>query len=98
MNKKIIFSILSILIISTIFFYIFKNQKIIDKENISIPPNYTLNDYTVTEITNISCKKSVECITPNKYLIRSSCPFTSLCINNKCNIICPSPFINYSQK
>jgi hypothetical protein len=98
MKTKILFSILSLLTISTIFFFIFKNQNTVDTENISVPINYTLLNYTVAEITDISCKKSIECITPGKYLMRSSCPYTSLCINDKCNIICPSPKNNYDYR
>lgn len=89
MNKsKIVFITLSAILLITLFFLIIKNQKI-DTENISIPPNYTLSNYTIAEVTNISCNKSLECVTPVNYLMISSCPYTSLCIDNKCNVVCP---------
>jgi putative hemolysin len=45
--------------------------------------------YTVAEILDESCTIDSDCETPMNYLIRSSCPFTSICINNKCTVVCP---------
>lgn len=46
-------------------------------------------DYTVTEVLEKSCTKDSECVTPNDYLIRSSCPYTSKCLESKCTVVCP---------
>lgn len=86
--KKILYIVLT-LFFCILLIYLFQ-YKDVDKNNIIVPENYTIDKYTVAEVTNISCKKSVECITPGNYLLRSSCPYTSLCIKDKCNIICPS--------
>lgn len=51
-----------------------------------------LNDleYVVEKVLDISCEKDDDCETPVEYLIMSSCPFTSKCIEKKCNVICPN--------
>lgn len=49
-------------------------------------------NFTVAEITDVSCTVDTECVTPNDYLIRSNCPYTSRCLQNKCSIICPEPY------
>lgn len=36
-----------------------------------------------------SCTSDEECHTPMDYLIRSSCPFTSMCIEGSCSVVCP---------
>jgi len=46
-------------------------------------------NYTIAEVLNDTCSQDSECTTPNDYLIRSSCPYTSICINDKCNVVCP---------
>jgi hypothetical protein len=45
--------------------------------------------YREIEKTNQSCVKDDDCLTPEKYSVMSSCPFTSLCISGKCSVICP---------
>lgn len=35
------------------------------------------------------CSKDSECQTPAEFMIRSSCPYESRCINDKCTVICP---------
>ena len=35
------------------------------------------------------CRADSECLTPAEFAIRSSCPYESRCINNKCTIVCP---------
>lgn len=37
----------------------------------------------------MSCTQDRDCITPTDYQIRSSCPFTSKCIENTCAVVCP---------
>ncbi len=88
MKRKILFIILFLVLVSLIIFYIFKKD-IVDKDNIILPVNYTLDSYEIAEVSDVSCKKSIECITPGKYMMQSNCPYTSLCINNKCNVVCP---------
>lgn len=36
-----------------------------------------------------ACVSDNECQTPMDYLVRSSCPFTSQCIENTCAVVCP---------
>ena len=48
-------------------------------------------DYEIAEVTDVSCGSDSDCETPQKYLILSSCPYTSKCINGMCTVICPNP-------
>jgi translocator protein len=57
---------------------------------ISLPVGYTLDFYSVEKISDISCIRNSDCQTPGEYLMRSNCPFTSLCLKNKCAVVCPS--------
>lgn len=36
-----------------------------------------------------ACATDAECQTPMSYLTRSSCPFTSMCIQGACAVVCP---------
>jgi len=36
-----------------------------------------------------ACSTAADCQTPMDYLVRSSCPFTSACIEGRCAVICP---------
>ncbi len=35
------------------------------------------------------CASDNECVTPATYLVRSTCPFTSWCVEGRCAVICP---------
>lgn len=37
-----------------------------------------------------ACTDDTECITPMSYLARSSCPFTSKCLEGSCAVVCPT--------
>ncbi len=50
-------------------------------------------DFTVVEVLEVECREDVECETPNDYLIRSICPYTSKCIEGQCAVVCPEPFL-----
>ncbi|ODS39651.1 MAG: hypothetical protein A7315_10700 [Candidatus Altiarchaeales archaeon WOR_SM1_79] len=64
-----------------------------DNPNSSVlPAGYALDSYTVEEITNVSCQENSECETPIDYLVQSRCPFTSICLDNKCTVVCPEFF------
>lgn len=39
-----------------------------------------------------SCSLDTDCKTPVNYLVRSSCPFESKCIENKCKVVCVGPY------
>jgi hypothetical protein len=54
-----------------------------------LPIGYTLDSYDVAETLNVACAKTSDCETPGRYLVRSSCPYTSLCLQNKCTVVCP---------
>jgi hypothetical protein len=55
----------------------------------SLPVGYTLDHYKVERILPNICKFNSDCETPMEYLLQSRCPFTSLCLNNKCAVVCP---------
>jgi hypothetical protein len=55
----------------------------------SLPKGYTLDSYDVAEITGEACLQASDCVTPPDYLARSNCPYTSLCLQNKCAVVCP---------
>ncbi len=56
----------------------------------SLPKGYSLDSYKVEKTLDTSCNTNSDCSTPPEYLIRSSCPFTSLCLKNKCTVVCPA--------
>ena len=37
---------------------------------------------------NASCKTNEECVTPVQYLVQNTCPHFSLCVENKCKVVC----------
>lgn len=55
-----------------------------------LPDGYTLDDYRVEEVTEVQCNVDADCVTPPEYMLRSSCPFTSICVENRCNVVCPT--------
>lgn len=55
----------------------------------SLPDGYTLDTYTIEKVTGETCKQNSDCETPMDYLVQSRCPFTSLCLENKCTVVCP---------
>lgn len=55
-----------------------------------LPQGYTLENYTIEETSTTSCSVDDECETPAGYMMQSRCPFTSLCLENKCTVVCPS--------
>lgn len=42
----------------------------------------------------LSCESNAECEVPMKYMIQSNCPYQSLCLNSKCQVVCPLVFPN----
>lgn len=54
-----------------------------------LPEGYTLDSYTIDKVTDETCEKDTDCETPMEYLIQSRCPFTSICLENKCTVVCP---------
>jgi hypothetical protein len=57
--------------------------------NVSLPRGYTLDSYSVEKVLETSCVQSRECETPGEYLVQSRCPFTSMCLQSKCTVVCP---------
>ncbi len=47
--------------------------------------------YEVAEKLPIECATDDDCETPEDYLIRSSCPYTSICLEGVCTVVCPTP-------
>ena len=44
--------------------------------------------YDIAEISDVKCTLDTDCNTPPEYLIRSSCPFTSICYRGNCTVVC----------
>jgi len=84
-DKKLILYTIYLIILVWFFLYWFfhmiinKDEKL--KENIN---------YKIEKQLNIQCNDDNDCETPWEYLIRSNCPYTSKCIKDKCNVICPN--------
>lgn len=56
----------------------------------TLPTGYTLTRYSVEKILeNTSCTKSSDCTTPPEYSIQSRCPFTAICLQQTCTVVCP---------
>lgn len=73
-------------------YLVYSNNELTPKPqslNNSLPIGYTLENYSVEKITEISCAQDSECVTPAEYAMQSRCPFTTLCLKNKCTVVCP---------
>ncbi len=57
--------------------------------NIILPNGYGLEDYKIEKILDVACVSNGDCETPGEYLVQSRCPFVSLCLKNKCAVVCP---------
>jgi hypothetical protein len=55
-----------------------------------LPEGYTLESYSVEKVSETSCVRNSDCETPAEYLLQSRCPFTSLCLEKRCVVVCPS--------
>ena len=86
-NKKILFAFFAFLLLGGLYML---PQKEEFPQNAILPQGYTLDGYTIEEVTERSCAESKECETPGDYLVQSRCPFVSLCLQNKCTVVCPS--------
>ena len=58
-------------------------------DSISLPEGYALDGYIIEEVLNNSCVVHSGCETPGEYLVQSRCPFTSLCLDERCTVVCP---------
>ena len=89
---KILYLIIFFGLISSIYFiYPSQNQTVQDvNEKVTLPNNYTLDNYTIKEVTGEKCSKSNDCVLPSKYAVQSNCPYVSLCLQNACTVVCPS--------
>jgi hypothetical protein len=47
--------------------------------------------------SQVACVKDSDCVTPGEYLMRSNCPYTSICVENKCVVVCPDQAIDYKN-
>lgn len=50
------------------------------------------DDFTIAETFESACTVDADCALPHTYAIRSSCPYESKCIENRCAVICPRGF------
>ncbi|HOI59801.1 MAG TPA: hypothetical protein PKU93_00590 [Candidatus Pacearchaeota archaeon] len=57
---------------------------------IDLPEGYTLEAYSIEKVLETNCIKNIDCQTPGEYLILSRCPFTSMCLADKCTVVCPA--------
>lgn len=84
--KKMIFItiLLDILIIYfAVYFFVFKKEAPVETQTSAV------QNYTIAETIDVSCNIDEDCETPGDYLIRSSCPYTSKCLEKKCSVVCP---------
>jgi len=56
----------------------------------SLPQGYTFNKYSVEKELEVACQKHSDCAVPAEYSIQSRCPFVSLCLDDRCAVVCPS--------
>lgn len=85
--KYVVLFLILLLVISLV-----SCSKTADLENdleTSLPIGYSLDNYTIVEVLDVNCDISSTCQTPAGYLVMSNCPYTSLCLENKCTVICP---------
>ena len=61
--------------------------------NIILPQGYSLDSYKIEKVLEITCVVNDDCETPGEYAAQSRCPFISLCLKNKCTVVCPGPAV-----
>lgn len=87
--KNKIFWFISVILI--LLFFIFVSMLLKNPHSdIKLPKNYSLDKYTIAKVLETTCHKDKECSTPGEYALISSCPYTSICLANKCTVVCPS--------
>ncbi len=59
------------------------------EESQNLPDGYSLKNYTVAKVLDVVCEKKEDCETPFEYMAMSSCPYTTLCLDKKCTVVCP---------
>jgi len=92
-NKKLLFIIFTAILIMGIFYLIWSKfiyQPESGYEDVVLPEGYTIEAYSIEQVLDEDCFKSSDCETPGEYLILSRCPFTSICLKDKCTVICPA--------
>lgn len=52
-----------------------------------VPTNQPVQ--TAKEVVQLNCQVASDCPIPMEYAIRSNCPFSSMCENNSCVVVCP---------
>ncbi|MFA6171625.1 MAG: TspO/MBR family protein [Patescibacteria group bacterium] len=57
---------------------------------LSLPKGYSLDSYKIEKVLDMACVKNTDCFTSGEYILQSRCPFTSLCLENKCTVVCPA--------
>lgn len=89
-DKNLILRSLFLIFLFWSFTFIFFNKLFYNEnkniENTNIQPQ---SEYRIEKVLDIDCEIDDDCETPWEYLIRSNCPYTSKCLNKKCNVICP---------
>jgi putative hemolysin len=53
----------------------------------------TKEGYNIVLQTKTQCQNDSGCITPDVYLMRNNCPYSSKCIKGSCDVICPDGFV-----
>lgn len=95
------YKLIIILLLMLIFFITFFYKSVINYDNtnnnVNIDKIIDTNSWIIDEIDyrieknlDIDCNIDDDCETPMEYMVRSNCPYTSKCINKKCNVICPN--------
>ena len=88
MNNKTFwfFATLTILVaVSSLYSIVMEKKSFQD----DLPDGDLLNDCKIEKILSVSCETNEQCETPSEYLLQSRCPFTTLCLDKTCVVVCP---------
>ena len=100
MNKKIFLLFAVIVLLMALLFYVRDNNVVqapwnlnnIQKDQSSSAwKSFTwAGKYWIYKVLEDSCSIDKDCSLPNEFLEMSVCRFEAKCIENKCNVVCPS--------
>ena len=89
MKNRLLISLIAVAIILGVGVVFWKTSQWQTDDSKNLPAGYDLNTYQVEKISQTACSESSDCTTPAEYLVKSNCPYTSLCLDKKCAVVCP---------
>lgn len=69
--------------------WLFMNVRNVSEINSLLISKDKLGSFEISKVLEQSCELERQCMLPMDYAIRSNCPYTMKCIENKCSVICP---------